>query len=295
MMCERVKLFSKFLKNGGLYPCNIFTDLVFERPEELLLSIKSVSFTVSLRKRRLCNCFAQLEFECECSPIFLLNHFVFIISSFRKQFDLAKQIIDALIDRGCDLNEIDEEIGTVLHSCILCIDNDIRMNATQSEYNLSLQCIDYLLSLNKCDINLDVGSNKFSKAKGTPLALAVERELINVVEKLIAVGVNVPKTTINQSSIPETMNHKLVQIYDLLFMAGYQFDSDFKTIRKEFLVNENRVKFLDWIRMKKCEPMSLKSLSRIVLRNYLKTRINDENLNILMPHSLKMYLKFQTD
>jgi len=178
MMCERVKLFSKFLKSGGLYPCNIFTNLIFECPEQVLMSIESVDNTISLRDRKLCNCYAQIDIDCDCLPMPLLNHFVYIISSFRKHFDLAKQIIDAFIERGCDVNQIDADIGTVLHSVICCIDNDIRMNATETEYNLSLECLDYLLSLNKCDLNLDVGSAKFCKARGTPIALAVERELL---------------------------------------------------------------------------------------------------------------------
>ena len=143
-MSERLKLFSKYLNNGGIYPCNIFNTLIFESPEQVLNTIESVEPNVSLRDRVLCNCFAQIEVECDCLAMPLLNHLVYIISSFGRPFLLAQQIMLALIERGCDVNKIDADIGSVLHSIICCIDNDIQMNVSpvnaNSRTDASISC-----------------------------------------------------------------------------------------------------------------------------------------------------------
>ena len=291
-MSERLKHFSKYLSDGGIYPCNIFTSLVFECPEQVLTAIKNVDSCVSLRDRVLCNCFAQTEIDCDCLSMPLLNHLVYIISSFSKPFDLAQKIMEALIERGCDVNKIDADIGSVLHSVICCIDNDNQMNVSPNESEMSLRCLDFLLSLNVCDIDLDVGYDNSSKARGTPLALAVQKELVIVVKKLIVFGVCVSKTTINRWVIPEILNENCIEIFDLLFEAGLRFTTQWEDNNRQVLVRDNtEIKFKDWIQNKKCVPMKLKSLARIVLRDVF----NDKNsINfILIPKSLRLYLNFE--
>ena len=294
-MSERLKLFAKYLNSGGIYPCNIFNLLVFETPEQVLEAIQSVDPNVSLRDRVLCNCLAQTEIECDCSPMPLLNHLVYIISSFEKSFDLAKQLIEELIVKGCDLNKVDPDIGSVLHSVICCIDNDKQMNVSRSESEQSFRCLDYLLSLNSCDIEMDVGSDMSSKARGTPLSLAVEKQLVDVVKRLIVVGVSV-KIPISRWLIPEVLNERFIEIFDLLFEAGLHFDSDLKTNNSYVLVrNSKQIKYKDWLKSKKSVPMNLKSLSRIVVRNTLNNNFNDKRLMnfITIPRSLKIYLNFE--
>ena len=146
-----------------------------------------------------------------------------------------------------------------------------------------------------CDIDLDVGYDMSAKAKGTPLLLAIEKELVDVVKRLIVVGVSVTQTPINRWLIPEVLNDNYIDIFDLLFEAGLHFECDFKTNSKQVLVrNCKQIKYKDWLQNKKSVPMNLKSLSRIVLRNTLNKKFNDKKLMnfISIPRSLKVYINF---
>lgn len=315
-MCERIKVFSNFLKNGGLFSCNIFTQLLCECPDQVLSSIRNVDKEIALNKRFLCNCYGESELDCDCPSMPILNHLVYVIFSFGSQslknqsfgshFDLAQQIIDALIERGCDVNAVDADIGTVLHAVICGIDNDIKMNVPPEESQLSLKCLDYLLSLNKCDFSLDVGRNKFSQAHGTPLELAVERKLINVSRKLIAAGSNATNMMIHKSIIPALMNDRDVELFDLLFLAGLSFPNDlsslsFNETHENQLIPDhhikNKVNFSDWIKKQKLTPLSLKSLCRILIRDLLNRKINYKNLHQILqvPRTLVSFLRFESN
>lgn len=295
-MSERVKLFFRYLSGGGLYPCNIFTSLVFECPEQVLSAIQSLEADVCLKDRNLCNCFAATDVDCDCLPMPLLNHLVYIVSSFTKPFRLVQQIIEALVNRGCDVNRVDADIGTALHSVICCIDNDFKLNVSKRESEMSFQCLEYLLSLNLCDLNLNVGYEETSKARGTPLFLAIEKELAPVVTRLLPLSGSVNQLAINRRLVPEVMSESSIQIFDLLFEAGLRLDSSVNTRHRHITdPRSGLILYRDWIADKKSRPMKLKSLVRIAIRRALNDKISDNSIfNVIpLPKTLEFYLKFK--